>query len=234
MVVCEPTFSSASASDRNLRLLGICRFNYLSRCGRVRCSRLLRGKVGLTSRTVLDQAKPIAEVLVEGELSPFEHEAIYKILRNSFRLEQPSYTDLLDLDAATRINLVFHHPYSIAFFTEVFQESWRDLKDLLKQVRYRRGNAGAACTLTFIGPEIRITFKSGIVGENELASALDQIGHLTGVVGQMLRSQTMEKPIKRVETTYDKNSDRWRWFLGYTETNEEYFFDESAFRWVHP
>jgi hypothetical protein len=32
----------------------------------------------------LDADRPIAEVLVEGELSPFEHEALYKPLKNRF------------------------------------------------------------------------------------------------------------------------------------------------------
>jgi hypothetical protein len=30
----------------------------------------------------MDNGKPAAEVLIEGELSPFEHEALYKLLRN--------------------------------------------------------------------------------------------------------------------------------------------------------
>ena len=29
----------------------------------------------------MDMSKPLAEVLVEGELSPFEHESLYNLLR---------------------------------------------------------------------------------------------------------------------------------------------------------
>jgi len=36
----------------------------------------------------LDASKPVAEVLVEGELSLFEHETLYN-LKKHFRLEQP-------------------------------------------------------------------------------------------------------------------------------------------------
>jgi hypothetical protein len=32
----------------------------------------------------MDLTKPAAEVLVEGELSPFEHETLYKPLKNRF------------------------------------------------------------------------------------------------------------------------------------------------------
>jgi hypothetical protein len=60
----------------------------------------------LTAReAVLVPEKPLAEVLVEGELSPFEHETLYRILRRGFRLEHPSYTQLLDEDLATRVNV---------------------------------------------------------------------------------------------------------------------------------
>ncbi len=181
-------------------------------------------------------AKPLAEVLVEGELSPFEHEALYRILRKGFRLEHPSYTELLDEDLATRINVTFHYPYVTAIFTDVLQENWRDLKELLRQVRYRRGKAGAAVTFTFADDRRRLVFKSGVLEEKELSSALDQIGHLTGILGQMLRPETMEKPLEFVEAQYDKKSDRWHGFKGFSspDRSESYVFDESVFRWVRP
>jgi hypothetical protein len=189
----------------------------------------------LTAReAVTVPEKPQAEVLVEGELSPFEDEALYRILRKGFRLEHPSYTELLDEDLATRINVTFHYPYVTTIFTDVLQENWRNLKELLQQVRYRRGRAGAAVTLTFIGDGRKLVFKSGVLDERELGSALDQVGHLTGIVAQMLRPEAMEKPLELVEAEYDKRSDRWDKFKGSdsSDRGESFVFDESVFRWV--
>src|SRR5438445_11104063 len=108
----------------------------------------------LTAReAVTIPEKPLAEVLVEGELSPFEHETLYRILRKGFRLEHPSYTELLDEDLATRINITLHHRYASTIFTDVLRENWRLLKELLSQVRYRSEKAGAAVTLSLIGEE---------------------------------------------------------------------------------
>ena len=56
----------------------------------------------------MDVTKPVAEILVEGELSPFEHEALYRLLKKHFRLEQPSYVDLLDETLGSRVNIMFH------------------------------------------------------------------------------------------------------------------------------
>ena len=183
---------------------------------------------------IIVSEKPVADVLVEGELSPFEHEALYRILRKGFRLEHPSYTELLDEDLATRVNVTFHYPYVATIFTDVLQENWRDLKELLRQVRYRRGKAGAAFTLTFIGDGRRLVFKSGVLEEKELSSALDQIGHLTGILAQILRPETMEKPLQLVEAHYDRKSDRWHEFKGFDSLDQKpsYVFDESVFRWV--
>ena len=169
---------------------------------------------------------------MEGELSPFEHEALYRLLRKSFRLEQPSYRELSDEDLATRVNVVFHHPYSRTIFTDVLQENWGDLKELFKQVTYRRGRAGAAFTLTFIAPETQIIFNSGALGEKELGSALDQVGHLTMIVAQMLRPDRMDKPVEKIETKYDKRSDRWHEFQASSSTDEKYVFDETLSRWI--
>jgi hypothetical protein len=135
---------------------------------------------------------------------------------------------------ATRVNVTFHYPYVTTIFTDVLRENWRDLKELLRQVRYRRGKAGAAVTLTFIGDNRRLVFKSGVLEEKELSSALDQLGHLTGILGQMLGPGTMEEPLELVEAHYDKKSDRWHEFKGFgsSDRNERYVFDESVFRWV--
>ncbi len=116
----------------------------------------------------LELGKPVAEVLVEGELSPFEHEALFQILRKRFILEQPSYVELPDENLVTRVNITFHHAYDLSFFTQVFQENWRDLKDLLEEVRHRRGKAGAAFNLTFIDKESRLVFRSGLLNSEEL------------------------------------------------------------------
>ena len=178
------------------------------------------------------QQKPQAEILVEGELSPFEHEALYRILRKAFDTEHPSYRPITDEEISTRVNIVFHHQYSKEIFTDLLQEDWRELKELFKQIAYRRGKAGAAFTLSFNGPENRLIFNSGALEQRDLGAALDQIGHLTGIVGQMLRPETMEKPIQTVEAAYDKRSDRWHLFQGSTLSEERFVFDDSLFRWV--
>ena len=176
--------------------------------------------------------KPIAEILVEGELSPFEHEALYKLLKKHFRLEQPVYSELLDETVGTRVNISFHHPYAKSFFTDIFQEDWRGLKDLFKQIRYRRGRLGAAFTLAFTDEKIRLVFSLGLLGDAELASAMDQIAHLTGIVGQMMRPELMMEPLEQVETSFDRRSDRWQGFRGVgLNDRREYVFDESLFRW---
>ena len=180
----------------------------------------------------MEMSRPVAEVLVEGELSPFEHEALYKLLKKHFRLEQPVYSELLDETIGTRVNIVFHHPYERSFFTDIFQDDWRGLKDLFKQIRYRRGRLGAAFTLTFIDQKVRLVFSLGLLGEEELGSAMDQIAHLTGIVAQMLRPETMIEPLGQIETSYDGKTDRWQNFRGIgSEDKKEYVFDESLFRW---
>ena len=180
----------------------------------------------------MDMSRPTAEILVEGELSPFEHEALYKLLKKHFRLEQPSYSELLDETIGTRVNIVFHYPYERSFFTNNFQEDWRDLKDLFKQISYRRGRLGAAFTLTFIDQKIHLVFSLGLLEDELLGSAMDQIGHLTGIVGQMMRPETMVEPLERVETSFDRRTDRWQGFRGVgLNDGRDYVFDEALFRW---
>ena len=182
----------------------------------------------------MEGSKPRAEVLIEGELSPFEHEALYQILRKKFQIEQPSYVDLPDEDLATRVNIIFHHAYSNELFTTVMQESWRDLKELFREVRHRRGRAGAAFNITFAGKDNRLVFRSGTLDSEATSSALDQIGHLTAIVRQMVRAEALSEPLGIIECSFDRVSDRWHGFQGFSATDEKrvYVFDEADFKWI--
>src|SRR5713101_5840235 len=180
----------------------------------------------------METGRPVAEILVEGELSPFEHEALYKLLKKHFRLEQPSYSDIVDETVGTRVNVIFHHAYDRSFFTDILRDDWRGLKDLFKQIRYRRGRLGSAFSLTFVDLKMRLVFSLGLLEDEELGSAMDQIAHLTGIVGQIMRPETMVEPLEQVEVSYDKRTHRWQGFRGIGIANKkEYVFDESSFRW---
>jgi hypothetical protein len=179
-----------------------------------------------------EEAGSLAEVLVEGELSPFEHEALYKLLKKHFRLEQPSYSDIVDETVGTRVKIIFHHRYDRSFFTDILRDDWRGLKDLFKQIRYRRGRLGAGFSLTFVDQKLRLVFSLGLLEDEELGSAMDQIAHLTSIVGQMIRPEPMIEPLEQVEASYDKSSDRWQGFRGIGLADKrEYVFDENLFRW---
>lgn len=186
----------------------------------------------ILAKPVTAEEKPLAEIVVEGELSPFEDETLYRILRKGFRLEHPSYIALNDENLASRVNVTFHFRYENQIFTQILQENWRDLKDLFKQVAHRRGKAGAAFSLKFKSPDNEVVFWTGTLTEPELASALDQIGHLTAIVGQLLRAETLEKPVVTVEASYDRASDRWHNFKGVNSSGDKFVFDDSTFRWV--
>ena len=176
--------------------------------------------------------KPRVEVVVDGELSPFEHETLHRILRKTFQVEEVLFREIVDEDLVTRVNLTFHHPYNRIFFTEILRDNWRDLKDLLRQIRYRRGKAGSSFKLFFVTDNLRLSFDPGAGEERDLASAIDQIGHLTGIVGQMLRPEAMQEHIGLVEAFYDRKTDRWHEFRGTSKSDEVFRFDDELFHWV--
>ena len=178
--------------------------------------------------------KPLAEIIVEGELSPFEHEALHRLLRKSFEVEPPSYVPFGygEEDLTTRINITLHHPYTPELFTQLLRENWRELKVLIKEIRYRRGGAGAAVTFAFADENFRLVFRSGpLLDHDELGSAMDQLGHLTGIIGRMVGRDATPEPFRIVECSFDKETDRWHIFRGTDNEGRIYLFDESTSRW---
>jgi len=189
---------------------------------------------GLISSLVLymDAGKPVAEILVEGELSPFEHEALYQLIKKHFLVKQPTYTELDDETVGTRVSIIFRHSYDRDFFAEVFQNGWRDLKELFKQINYRRGRLGAAFSLCFADSRYQLIFSTGGLDDQALGSAMDQLAHLTGVIGQMLRPETMNAVLDRIEVSFDGKSERWSDFRAFDPAGKKsYVFDETLFRW---
>ena len=191
----------------------------------------------ISSRTEQrEPVKPAAEILVEGELSPFEHEALYRLVRKHFRVEQPTYTELQDETVSTRVSVIFHHPYYHSFFSEIFQSDWRILKELFKQISYRRREHGAEFTLSFLDKRVaRLTFSLGALADDPLGSAMEQISHLPAIIGQIISPEKMEEQLDQVIAFFDPGSDRWYEFRGLDPTGKkEYVFDETSFRWKIP
>ena len=56
---------------------------------------------------------------------------------------------------------------------------------------------------------------------------MNQIGHLTGIIGQMVRPETMVEHLKQVETSYDQKTDRWPGFQDVIIGNSR-----DNFRWT--
>lgn len=180
--------------------------------------------------------KPVAEITVEGELSPFEHEALYQLLKKHFQIQQPAYSELEDETVSTRLNIVFHHPYYHSFFGEIFRDDWRRLKELFKQINYRRGRSGASFNLSFLDSRVaRLTFSLGTLSDDSLESAMDQISHLPAIVGQIISPDKMIEPLDQVVAFFDPGSDRWYEFRGIDQSGKkEYVFDETSFHWKIP
>jgi hypothetical protein len=179
------------------------------------------------------RVKPSAEVLVEGELSPFEHERIFQILKKRFTVSQPKYVELPDEDLATRITVTFRHRYDSSFFTQVFMGGWRDLKDILKEVRHRRGGAGAAFNLVFADDSTKLVFKIGLLDSDQVSSALDQIGHLTSIVKKIADSWSAEEPLAVFECIFDGPTDRWHEFRGHGFSGQSSLrFDDEKSVWT--
>ncbi len=179
------------------------------------------------------KVRPRAEILVEGELSPFEHETIFQILKKTFAVSQPSYIELPDEDLATRVTITFQHSYDSSFFNQVFVDGWRDLKSILKEVRYRRGGAGAAFNIAFNHNSFILVFKIGLLDSDRVSSALEQVGYLTSIIKKITDSWMQAEPLAGLECFFDESSDRYRGFRGYGLSGQPSLkFDEEKFTWA--
>ena len=61
---------------------------------------------------------------------------------------------------------------------------------------------------------------------------MDQVAHLIGVIGRMLRPEMISELLEMIEVTLDMKSDRLSELQAFDPANEkEHAFDETEFRW---
>jgi len=76
-------------------------------------------------------------------------------------------------------------------------------------------------------------FKTGLLDSEEAGSALDQVGHLTGIVKRITELLDLDESIDRLECTFDGRTDRWYDFRALSSpANRWYRFDERTSLWL--
>lgn len=147
-----------------------------------------------------------AEVLVKGDISPFEQEALYNHCLRIFTLINWDNESLdYDNDYVTEINFIINTDFSSQFFENITEKNWNELLNLLKDMRSRRGSHSAHVHLRFNGVNSKINIHCISLSKDGFINSLDSIKSI--IIGLNLVSN--DNLIQEKNYSFDEKSMLW-------------------------
>ena len=150
-------------------------------------------------------------------ISLAESETIYSILNKTFHvIEENQESQFQDPSLLGVVKINFPVPFCDPFF-ELFSEGWFNMKQVLKDMRRRRGKRGLAVQFYFTGfiqneeiYHIDIIFQINDVSQKEFEMAIEKIEYLVDAVPAELVNVQKEMTSP---ASYAYNPSRRKWLL---------------------
>ncbi|MDR4511652.1 MAG: hypothetical protein MRJ93_08105 [Nitrososphaeraceae archaeon] len=165
------------------------------------------------------------------DLAIGEREVIYTYLTKSFYVmeeetsideiqKEQSYA-LGDDDSITYIELSFSSKFDDLFFSSIRPDRWQSIKNILKEIKHRRGKMPVVVLFKFIGAnnlnsEIVFCIKNKF--EKQFDMAIEKIEYLVDIIPSQLN--LLPETMLEVIYSFDDSSGKWIPFQA-TNTNRD-------------
>lgn len=178
------------------------------------------------------------------DLAIGEREVIYTYLTKSFYVveeetsideiqKEQSYA-LGDDDSITYIELSFSSKFDDLFFSSIRPDRWQSIKNILKEIKHRRGKMPVVVLFKFIGAnnlnsEIVFCIKNKF--EKQFDMAIEKIEYLVDIIPSQLN--LLPETMLEVIYSFDDSSGKWIPFQATnTNTDESSRFVFSGGKWT--
>jgi hypothetical protein len=153
-------------------------------------------------------------------LSLGEIEILFNMLRDPFVVSE-QIEEEPDENYVSTVNLSFPLSYNKNFFRTFGMDKWEQIKEVLKNLKWRRGKKGVKLTLEF-GNKPTISFVIGTDSDKIFSKALDTIEYLMDVI--LFQIDTKRLPANIVKVHYEFDENEYRWHPSRAVGDKEYIF----------
>ena len=164
--------------------------------------------------------------LKHSRLSLGEIEILFNMLSNPFDVSE----EAVDVDEGyvTMISIDLPIAYSRDFFKTFGMERWESIKEVLKNIKWRRGKKELQLSLRFGGKPM-VAFSFDTDDNKTFGKALDTIEYLMDVILFQIDAKRLPSEVSEVSYGFDKENFRW-YPIKATTSNTEYHFSNDE--WV--
>lgn len=153
-------------------------------------------------------SQPLTATLTYYGISPWEIEVFYGLLNSHFVVVQKE-VEPFDQEFVSHMSLDIPLDFSDAFFKWFDFKRWDRVKDILKEMKRRRGTGNALkAVINFSGSRMQVSFVINALERRWFDNAVEKID----VVLELLPHHIKEIPPRTasVEYHFDTTSARWR------------------------
>ncbi len=140
-------------------------------------------------------------------ISPWELEVIYSLLHSLFKVEENPIEQSGEF--TTMLDITFPLEFNDAFFKWFGNTRWEKTKEILKEMKRRRGGGKSIIVyMKFVGkPSVKFTIESS--ERPMFDSAIDKIDFTLELLQYHLDPQNMPQSITEVSYSFDETTGRW-------------------------
>ncbi len=153
-------------------------------------------------------------------LSLGEVEILFNMLRDPFEVNEQK-EELSDEKYVSLLNLSFPLSYDKNFFRTFGMDKWEQIKEVLNNMKWRRGKKGVKLVLRF-GKNPTISFTISTDNNRMFGKALDTIEYLMDVILFQIDAKRLPADVSEVQYEFDENE--YKWYPGKAIGNKEYTF----------
>jgi len=160
-------------------------------------------------------------------ISPWEIEVIYGYLNSRFSIMQEEI-DVNDENFVSFLSLEISLDFNEEFFKWFEYRRWEKIKDVLKEMKRRRGVGNALKIKINFSGNPKIVFVVDIEDKHWYDNAVEKIDFVLELLPYHLDPQKLPSDILEITYKFDPESARWRLNTALSE-NKKYIFSGS--RW---
>lgn len=160
-------------------------------------------------------------------LSPAEVEVLFNLLRDPFEVAEDPLEEI-DESFVSMIVMNFPLAYEKSFFKSFGMDRWERVKEVLKNLKWRRGRRGVLLTIRFEGsPAVAFDLKTD--DDKTFGKALETMEYLMDVILFQISSKILPEDVGEVSYAFD--GEEFRWYpAGAAGSRGEYSYANGEWR----
>lgn len=140
-------------------------------------------------------------------LSQGEVEVLFNMLSNPFDVSEEAIEEI-DESYVSMISMDLPIAYGKNFFKTFGMDRWESIKEVLKNLKWRRGKKGIQLSLRFNGSPA-VAFSLNTDDNKTFGKALETIEYLMDIILFQIDSKRLPSDVSEVSYAFDRENFRW-------------------------